>query len=72
MSLTNSDYNFLATFAVHYDLLYIFDVLYKKFTKLLTAPRMISKVRSVQRLGTEAIKPKSSPQNQKGNNQYYE
>ena len=40
--LSNSDHIVLATFGVRYDSPIVIDDLYKKFTKLLTDPRMFS------------------------------
>ena len=40
LSLSNSDHIVLATFGVRYDSRFVIDVLYKKFTKLLTDPRI--------------------------------
>ena len=41
LPLTNSYNIVLATFRVLYDIHFVLDVFYKKFTKLLTAPRML-------------------------------
>ena len=40
LSLSNSDHIVLAPFGVNYDSRFVIDVLYKKFTKLLTDPRI--------------------------------
>ena len=40
LSLNYSDHIVLATFGVRYDSPFVIDVLYKKFTKLLTDPRI--------------------------------
>ena len=40
LPLTNINNIVLATFCVRYDIRFVLDVLYKKFTKLLTAPRI--------------------------------
>ena len=42
--LSNSDHVVLATFGVRYDSRFVIEVLYKKFTKLLTDPRTMKYV----------------------------
>ena len=50
LSLSYSDHIVLATFGVRYDSHFVIDILYKKFAKLLTDPRMMHHTKTVNAL----------------------